>query len=100
MNKEGAGMSKISIRPRKAENGKLTEDGYAIVRFVVNGSNPCCKHKPFYIAQNRNGSFFCECSCGLFNTSAWGTEVEALCAYVSERWLSDSAEKALKRLYE
>lgn len=93
-------MSKISIRAREAEKGKRTKDGHAAVRFVVKGSNPCCKHKPFYIAENHLGEFFCECSCGMLNTSAWKTEVEALCAYVSERWLSDSAEKALRRMYE
>ena len=93
-------MSKISIRAMEAEKGKRTTDGHASVRFVVSGSNPCCKHKPFYIAQNRDGSFYCECSCGLLNTSAHKTEVEALCAYVSERWLSDNVEKALRRMVQ
>ena len=92
-------MSKISIRAKKVNRG-LTADGHAFVQFVVRGSNPCCKNKPFYIAKNHNGEYFCECSCGQFNTSAHKTEVEALCAYVSERWLSDSAEKALRRMYE
>lgn len=93
-------MSEINIRPKQAKDGMLTSDRHAFVRFVVTGINPCCKHKPFYIAENINGQFFCECSCGLYNTSAWKTEVEALCAYVSERWLSEQGEKALRRLYE
>jgi hypothetical protein len=92
-------MSKISIRAKKVNSG-LTADGHHYVQFVVRGSNPCCKNKPFYIAKNINGEYFCECSCGLYCTSAWKTEVEALCAYVSERWLSDNAERALRRMNE
>ena len=43
-------MSKISISAKKVNRG-LTADGHAFIQFVVRGSNPCCKNKPFYIGR-------------------------------------------------
>ncbi len=40
--------------------------------------NPCCEGKPVIIYQNNDGSYACECSCGLYNSSASETVSRAI----------------------
>jgi len=39
--------------------------------FAHGFTNKCCADKLFLLMVNEDGSFACECECGLWNTSAY-----------------------------
>ena len=49
--------------------------------FAHGFTNKCCADKPFLLMVNEDGSFACECECGLWNTSAYKSPVEAIMEY-------------------
>lgn len=49
---------------------------------VIFDTNRCCPDKPILIYDNQNGTYHCECECGLYTTGAYGSSYEALCDYV------------------
>ena len=55
--------------------------------FLQEIKNQCCEDKPVLLMMNLNGkngediSYACECECGMWNTIAFRTPVEAIMAY-------------------